>query len=980
MWGMTFTNLYCLIIPDTGSGETATESQGNTTAHTVYTDKNVSATNANTHTRSITNTPDIATTTTPSSTQSVYDDDNNATNKINETDYDWPPPPPIEFNQLEEEFYDIMCNTTCEQKCGDREPQGSAVCYCDWACIHLGDCCLDYEAACFSGPNVTVKNYADILRNRSSPSAICFTIPEVYQINSLLVVTYCEITFADAVDSLTIDLCERPQVENKTLATELPVVFRDVIYRNRYWAICNNPGEQLTDSLTAGANINCANTTQFAYWQRYDGDIGKDIDISNCDIQFNLSTFGNTSRYRCMMDSTAIDTCDASYAFAIFDFDYLQLTCQKYNAYISRSYSGTTSYSNPHCAMCNGDVDKIYDMACGAHAPGRDPPPSFDRIITFKEMEKWIIICTGESVLDHATGYCVTPTCPAGQVMLLEKGCTALVMHFPQIFSAKRDIRIFVVIVSKYQFHRDAYQKLVKDDIGVDIVDDSFRVSACDSFEIWDNWNEVMPINYTCWIQEALSRNYTKVVSRVELFAAQVRYQSKPFYNSVGITMFVFRQDATDISSVCLQGSAKIRHDIVLLGDRFSLETFPSTFLVRSTAQEYNVSEVPILVSWRDIHSTGIGWNEIITALVCEPDIMSCDTVTFQADEYIAMGESLVIYDGTPQEVNILERNVLRLDSNAIVFCSSLLANLTGVLYLYSNTTDSFIGGVLTAMGSTLSMVCLILTMTTYCLFEQIRTRAGKCVMNLCVSLFFAQLSFQVSDTLVSYHEACAALAAFQHYFWLVAFMWMNVLAFDISCAFADLKPSKVYHDSTRLHFFVMYAWGVPAVFVAVCLVLDLGTNLPFSYGNSTMCWIAGLRAVVYYFATPLAIVITANAVLFVRTVLGLRRALTIASKARQPLQQRKTFAIYVRLTSLMGFTWLFGFLSNIDVLGFLSYPFILCNTCQGVFIFVSFALTPTVRRHFRDWLKAKQNRDTSDNSIAKPITKSAFVNCESRL
>ena len=677
-----------------------------------------------------------------------------------------------------------------------------------------------------------------------------------------------------------------------------------------------------------------------------------------------------------MMDASAIDTCDASYAFPMLDFDYLQSACQKYNAYISHSDSGT-SYSNPHCAMCNGDLD-VHNMKCGTSEPPGDPP-SFDRIITFKELYKRIIICTGESVVDHTTGYCVTPTCPAGHVMLGDNGCTALYVHFPQIFSAKSDIRIFVVIASEYQLNRDAYQQLVKDDIGVDIVADSFRANACGTFDIWDNWNEVMLTNSTCWIQEALSRKLSEVVSRVELFAAQVRFQSKSFYNRVGITMFAFSQDSSsDRSSTCLQGSAKIRHDLVLIGDGFSPETFPSTFIVKSTGQKYNVTDVPILVSWRNNNLQDIGWNESITALVCVPDVMSCDTVTFHADEYIAMGESVVIYDGTPQEVSILERNVLRLDSNAIVFCSSLLSNLTGVLYY--NTTDNFVGGVLTAMGSTLSMVCLLLTMTTYCLFEQIRTRAGKCVMNLCVALFFAQLSFQVSDTFVSYHDACAALAAFQHYFWLVAFLWMNVLAFDISCAFADLKPSNVSHDSSRLRIFVMHAWGLPAVFVTVCIVLDLGTNLPFSYGSSTMCWIAGPRAVVYYFATPLAVVITANVVLFVRTIVGLRRALAIASKARQPLQQRKTFIIYVRLTSLMGFTWLFGFLSNIDVLSFFSFPFILCNTCQGVFIGVSFALTPTVRSHWRNWFKAKRNKSASEMSNAKPSTTSEFVICDSRL
>ena len=175
------------------------------------------------------------------------------------------------------------------------------------------------------------------------------------------------------------------------------------------------------------------------------------------------------------------------------------------------------------------------------------------------------------------------------------------------------------------------------------------------------------------------------------------------------------------------------------------------------------------------------------------------------------------------------------------------------------------------------------------------------------------------------------------------------------------MMPSYGVHDITRIRVFSVYAWGLPAVFVAVCLVLDFGTKLPFSYGSETMCWIAGPRAIAYYFATPVAVVITANTVLFVSTVVALRRAMSTASIARQSAQQRSAFVIYLRLTSLMGFTWLFGFLANIDVLSFLTYPFILCNTCQGVFICASFTLTPTVRRLWKDMRSSNQSGNTNE-------------------
>ena len=139
--------------------------------------------------------------------------------------------------------------------------------------------------------------------------------------------------------------------------------------------------------------------------------------------------------------------------------------------------------------------------------------------------------------------------------------------------------------------------------------------------------------------------------------------------------------------------------------------------------------------------------------MVGEPDIFSCDTVTFQADEYINEGESLVLYGGTSHEMKIFERNVLRLDSNAIVLCASLLFNLTTSISINHDDNKPHISVqvILTVIGKCLSMACLAFTMTTYFMFEEIRTRAGKCVMNLYGALFFAQLSFQVSDAFLSY-------------------------------------------------------------------------------------------------------------------------------------------------------------------------------------------------------------------------------------
>ena len=129
-----------------------------------------------------------------------------------------------------------MCNASCKNNCGQYSSMPDSKCYCDHVCLHLGDCCLDYEASYLSGPNVTRDNYAAILRMRKPRLVKCVEIRrEIPYWNTLLMVSSCVgsklVTSTDTND--TIGLCEGHFVQNKTIATETLVMFRGIIYRNK---------------------------------------------------------------------------------------------------------------------------------------------------------------------------------------------------------------------------------------------------------------------------------------------------------------------------------------------------------------------------------------------------------------------------------------------------------------------------------------------------------------------------------------------------------------------------------------------------------------------------------------------------------------------------------------------------------------------------------------------------------------------------
>ena len=222
-----------------------TGSLHNTTHHPINTNKAARTTGENVRSPPRTRTLHTTTTTTSTATQEAPGD-NNTTKKRNFTVGDrmrhfmmdtWDDSPAMEDLEADSYYITHRCST-CKQKCGLRDALRPRHCYCDRACLQIGDCCLDYEASCLSGPTVTRKNFGYILRSRKSPTAKCVNIPQgTGNQETLMVVSSCGNEIMTTTDNVTLNRCERPFATNEGLVAVIPVIFRDVFYSNKYCAI-----------------------------------------------------------------------------------------------------------------------------------------------------------------------------------------------------------------------------------------------------------------------------------------------------------------------------------------------------------------------------------------------------------------------------------------------------------------------------------------------------------------------------------------------------------------------------------------------------------------------------------------------------------------------------------------------------------------------------------------------------------------------
>ncbi|ELT93530.1 hypothetical protein CAPTEDRAFT_104916 [Capitella teleta] len=235
--------------------------------------------------------------------------------------------------------------------------------------------------------------------------------------------------------------------------------------------------------------------------------------------------------------------------------------------------------------------------------------------------------------------------------------------------------------------------------------------------------------------------------------------------------------------------------------------------------------------------------------------------------------------------------------------------------------------------------------------------------MSLIASLFVAQCLFLFGTPRTELPDVCLTLGALMHYFFLAAFLWVNVLAIDICRTFAS-SGHQSDASCVRFSLYSFYAWTLPALIVAGSVALDVfevhALYRPH-YGEG-LCWITSRRALLVLFALPMAILLFVNILLFTVTIFHICALDRITQKALAQnnysfqttppppslQRERNRFILCIQLSFIMGLTWVFGFLAALTDLHVLWYVFILFNTTQGAFLCIAFVCNRRVFRLLR--------------------------------
>ena len=330
--------------------------------------------------------------------------------------------------------------------------------------------------------------------------------------------------------------------------------------------------------------------------------------------------------------------------------------------------------------------------------------------------------------------------------------------------------------------------------------------------------------------------------------------------------------------------------------------------------------------------------------------LLVCDRVVLQHFEFTVSYNDIILKSGVSFK---LPNDYIIIDGNLSICAEDYLLH-SAVRQTMDESFTSVIGKiniVLSFACSVISIVCLSITILTYIVFKKLRSRPGKINLCLCFSLLVAQVLQQFTIDLTIFTTACKIFGILIHFTWISTLLWMNTASFNLFLIFGVRDTFKRLENYA--HIFVIYAvYDVVVSLVCVCINITYSyiTSNGFDIGyGGNLCYISTFTGVVYTFALPVGLVILSNICFLVTVILQIRRRALVCP---QSTLERNNIAIYLKMSTLTGFCWLFGYLRMLTKLDVFEFLFIITNCSQGLFLMLSFVCNHRVLGLVREFFQ----------------------------
>ncbi|XP_068196232.1 adhesion G protein-coupled receptor L2-like isoform X2 [Antennarius striatus] len=255
---------------------------------------------------------------------------------------------------------------------------------------------------------------------------------------------------------------------------------------------------------------------------------------------------------------------------------------------------------------------------------------------------------------------------------------------------------------------------------------------------------------------------------------------------------------------------------------------------------------------------------------------------------------------------------------------------------------------VITRMGIAVSLVCLAISLFTFCFFRGLQCDRNTIHKNLCLNLFFGELVYLVGINMTEPKLVCSINAGILHFCFLAVFAWMCLEGVQLYLMLAEVFESEF----SRRKYYYLAGYLVPALVVGISAAVDYR-----SYGTRQACWLRVDNHFIWTFTGPVIVIISVNVILLLVTMFKMVKHSTSIKPDSSRLGCIRSWVLgaFV-LLCLLGLTWSFGLLFLNEPSIIMTYLFTIFNTLQGIFIFIFHCLLQKkVRKEYSKCFRQSQ-------------------------
>ncbi|XP_073242860.1 uncharacterized protein [Porites lutea] len=852
------------------------------------------------------------------------------------------PDPVPRCNETNEKF-------SCWNKCEDRSTQWDELdsqgrseehCHCDQACLTYHDCCADYTRYCHP--------LSPVPQGMDNANYICSRISTDKKIAiGVFMISTCAAGWKD--EEVRSKCLSGANATNRIFTSAnvlegIPVALFDPLrqgihYSNIYCGICNNVIKfflifwELKFRCNTKPPRGFNNTQTLDYMLKY-----CPTRVVLPPEQFKVrSCFPMVSSCSIEKQTQHKDGCLKGKSGVVFEGETLK------------------NYKNYHCVLCNGL--SMTEASCGPREPDTIfEPKSFEIVMQFEPL------ITNQQKIKRTK---VTLTCPPYRVYdpHLE---TCRTGYVPNPLHAIRD---------KYRvkFWMHPLDGQIRP-----VTPDQFSIAFCKTFALDPSQIDEIVFAFEDNSKAVVFNLYAGASSRINDLTHM------PYKDNMDVSVLFNFNESFEIS-INNKTWEVIRVTERQLACVESVEYFPGEFKLLPTGQAKINKTGQTLPSNRFFVVNDGSNNKSL--FVCKSKFtVQCSflLLPLRSYEYSIFANKTLLHIITGRVYSTGEYDV---NGEKVMICT----NYTDYQVNYTNTstqviepnitakTESRILWYFTVVGFSVSVFALVLTLVIHSIFAEMRRPLpGKNLMSLCLALTLAQFTWMLGTGDTDKPTFCTTVAAVIHYLFLVSFACMAIIAFDTRRTFSSQisrAPGISIGGQNKNIRFLKYtclAWGLPMLFVGGCVILDHFQVVFIGYGNEDACWLVSSDGKIIVFAVPIASVLLYNIGAFSHTIWAINSARKQTIRVKSARQDQKVvLKIYLRLVTLMGFTWFFSFSAEL-VHKTLIYPFVALTAIQGVFIFVAFVCKTRVLKLIKDsFLRSRKDVLASTRPTASTDSRS---------